>query len=119
MENSLVPSSLDSNRVEQAALPAYTESGNRLRRSRIELGRIGRIFIEHTAVWGDAQPRPRFQRVAGIELGLDELLAKDARDTLLGRMRFTLGLHHLLDDGLEASRLKGRNAFTATVVLRP
>jgi hypothetical protein len=119
MEHSVVPSSLDANRVAQAALPAYTETGNRLRRGRLELGRIGRLYLEHTAVWDDANPRPRFQRVAGVELVLDELLAGNALDTLLGRMRFTLGLHHLLDDGPEGQNLRGRNTFTASVVLRP
>ena len=119
MGNSLVPSSLDLHRVEQPALPAYTATGNRLRRGRLELGHIGRVYLEHTAVWDGADPRPRFQRVAGAELVLDELLGENALDTLLGRMRFSLGLHRLLDDGPDGTKLRGRHTFTASVVLRP
>ncbi len=119
MGSSLVPTSLDANRVEQVALPSFTATGNRLRRGRIEVGRIGRFYLEHAAVWDDASPRPRFQRVAGVELALDDLLEGNALDTLLGRMRFTLGLHRLLDDGVGGTDLRGRHAFTASVVLKP
>jgi hypothetical protein len=119
LATSLVPSSLDAQRIEQAALPAFTATGNRLRRGRVELGRIGRVYLEHTAVWDEARPRPHFQRIAGIEFVLDDLLEGNSLDSLMGRMRFSLGFHRLLDDGPEGAKLRGRHTFTASVVLKP
>jgi hypothetical protein len=116
---SLVPSALDANRIEQAALPSYTETGNRLRRSRVELGGVFRAYVEHTAVWDGTQPRPAYLRVGGLEFSPDELVPDRLLDTLIGRMHFVLGCHRVLGEGSGGKALRDRNSFTASVVLKP
>ncbi|WP_257313253.1 hypothetical protein [Geothrix fuzhouensis] len=113
---SLLPTSLDANRVVQAALPAYTATGNRLRRLRGELG-LGplRAYLEHAVVWQDVAPRPSAQRVAGLELDSRNLaLPTDVLRRLAGNLSFILGLHRPLD-----GTMKGRTVGTLSVIVRP
>ncbi|WP_243302354.1 hypothetical protein [Geothrix oryzisoli] len=113
---SLLPASLDANRVVQAALPAYTATGNRLQRLRGDW-RLGLLqaYVEHTAVWQDPAPRPTAQRVAGLELDSRNLgLPQDVLRRLAGNLSFTLGLHRPLDGAM-----KGRTVGTLSVIVRP
>ena len=113
---SLLPASLDGNRVVQAALPAYTATGNRLQRLRGELGlAIFQVYVEHTAVWQDPAPRPIAQRVVGIELDSRSLgVPMDVLRRLTGNLTFTLGLHRPLN-GLMQDRTVG----TVSMIVRP
>lgn len=113
---SLLPTSLDGNRVAQAALPAYTSTGNRLQRVRGELGlAIFQLYVEHVAVWEDTAARPSAQRVAGLELDSRNLgLPLDTLRRLTGNLSFTLGLHRPLD-----GPMKGRTVGTISVIMRP
>jgi hypothetical protein len=113
---SLVPSTLDANRVVQAALPAYTATGNRLQTLRGDLG-LGFVtaYLEHTAVWEDPSPRPSAQRVAGAEIDSRNLgLPEDLVRRLAGNISFTLGLHRALD-----GVMKGRTIGTVSLIVRP
>ena len=113
---SLLPASLDGNRVIQAALPAYTATGNRLRRLRGELGvGIFQAYVDHATVWQDSAPRPSAQRVLGLELYSRSLgLPMDLLRRLTGNLSFTLGLHRPLD-GI----MKDRTVGTLSLILRP
>jgi hypothetical protein len=113
---SLLPTSLDANRVIQAALPAYTAMGNRLQRLRGDLGLgVFQAYVEHTAVWQDASRRPSALRVAGLELDSRNLgLPMDMLRRLAGNFSFTFGVHRALD-GLT----KGRTVGTLSVIVRP
>ena len=113
---SLLPSSLDANRVIQAALPAYLATGNRLQRWRGELGLgVLQAYVEHTTVWLDSTPRPSAQRVAGLELDSRNLgLPLDILRRLAGNLSFTVGLHRPLD-----GVMKDRTVGTLSVIVRP
>jgi hypothetical protein len=113
---SLLPASLDGNRVIQAALPAYTATGNRLQRLRGDLGLgIFQAYLEHIAVWQDLAPRPSAQRVAGLELDSRNLaLPMEVLRRLAGNISLTLGLHRPLD-----GVMKGRTVGTLSVIVRP
>jgi hypothetical protein len=113
---SLLPTSFDGNRVVQAALPAYTATGNRLQRLRGDLGfGLLQAYVEHTAVWQDTAPRPAAHRVVGLELDSRNLgLPLDALRRLVGNLSFTLGLHRPLD-GI----MKDRTVGTFSVLVRP
>jgi len=113
---SLLPASLDGNRVIQAALPAYTATGNRLLRLRGDLGLgVFQAYVEHIAVWQDTAPRPSAQRVAGLELDSRNLgLPLDVLRRLTGNLSFALGLHRPLDGAM-----KGRTVGTLCVIVRP
>lgn len=113
---SLLPAALDANRAAQAALPAYTATGNRLRRLRGDLG-LGpfQAYVEHAAVWQDGGVRPAAQRVAGLELDSRSLgLPLDVLRRLTGNLSFSLGLHRPLDGAM-----KGRTVGTLSVIVRP
>ena len=113
---SLLPTALDANRVTQAALPAYTLTGDRMGRLRGELG-LGPLaaYLEHAAVWQAPAARPAAQRVAGLELDSRDLpLPRDLLRRLAGNLSFTLGLHRPLDGAM-----KGRTVGTLSVVVRP
>jgi hypothetical protein len=113
---SLLPSALDGNRVIQAALPAYTATGNRLRRGRGELA-FGTLtaYLEHATVWQDDQPRPGAQRVAGLEWdSRRQGLPLEVLRRLAGNLSFTIGLHRPLD-GI----MKHRTVGTLSVIVRP
>jgi hypothetical protein len=113
---SLLPTSLDVNRVVQAALPAYTATGNRLERMRGDLALgVFTAYLEHAAVWQDSAPRPSAQRVAGLELDSRNLgLPMDILRRLSGNLSFTLGIHRPLD-GL----MKNRTVGTFSLIVRP
>lgn len=113
---SLLPTPLDANRVVQAALPAYTATGDRLRRLRADLG-LGpfRAYVEHAALWQASDPRPAAQRVAGLELDSRALgLPMDVLRRLAGNLSFTLGIHRPLDGAM-----KDRTVGTLSVIVRP
>jgi hypothetical protein len=112
---SLLPTSLDANRVVQAALPAYTATGNRLQRLRGELGGPVQLYLEHSTIWQDSSPKPTAQRVAGLELDSRRLgLPQETLRRLMGNLSFTLGVHRPLD-GI----MKGRTVGTISLLLRP
>jgi hypothetical protein len=113
---SLLPTSLDGNRVIQAALPAYLARGNRLQRFRGDLGwGVFRAYVEHAAVWQDTAARPSAQRVAGLELDSRNLgLPMDVLRRLGGNFSFTIGVHRVLD-GI----MKDRTVGTLSVIMRP
>ncbi len=115
-ENTLLPASLDMNRMVQPALPAYTLTGTRLRGLRGELG-LGllRVYLDHSTLWDGGAPRPPGQRVLGLELVSGRLnLPQDTIRRVLGNLSFTLGLHRPLD-GI----MKGRTVGTLSMILRP
>ena len=115
LPTSLLPTALDGNRVVQAALPAYTATGNRLQHLRGELGGTIRLYLEHSTVWQDTSPRPEAQRVAGLEVESRSLgLPQDILRRLAGNLSFTLGVHRPLD-GI----MKGRTVGTLSLLLRP
>lgn len=119
LETSLVPASLDAGRIVQAALPAHLQNGDRFRRVRVSLGRAFRGYWEAAVAWDHGLPRPAVQRVAGLEFALDELLPGDLFTALLGRLKFTAGVHRILSDAPGEPRLKDRHTVTLNVVLRP
>ncbi len=115
LPTSLLPSALDANRAVQAALPAYTATGNRLQRLRGELGSPFRLYLEANTLWQDSSPKPRALRVAGLELdGRGLGLPQDILRRLTGNLSFTLGVHRPLD-GI----MKGRTVGTFSLLLRP
>ena len=115
LPTSLLPSALDANRAVQAALPAYTATGNRLQRLRGELGSPFRLYLEATTLWQDSSPKPRALRVAGLELdGRNLGLPQEIMRRLTGNLSFTLGVHRPLD-GI----MKGRTVGTFSLLLRP
>jgi hypothetical protein len=97
MNTSLLPTSLDINRVEQPALPAYMQlSGDRMRRLRAEWDSI---YYEKSAVWSADWQKPEYQSVIGTEIKLDGEL-----ESLIGSMFpdmgvpfFNFGIHYILD----------------------
>jgi len=113
---SLLPTSLDANRVAQAALPAYTTTGNRLQRLRGELGHgVFHAYVEHATLWQDTAARPAAQRVVGLELDSRALrLPMDVLQRLTGNLSFTLGIHRPLD-----GVMKDRTVGTLSVIVRP
>jgi hypothetical protein len=113
---SLVPSTLDANLVVQAALPAYTATGNRLQTLRGDLGLgIVTAYLEHATVWDDPLPRPSAQRVGGLEIDSRNLgIPMEVVRRLAGNFSFTLGLHRLMD-----GVMKGRTIGTLSLILRP
>lgn len=119
LETSLVPASLDAGRIVQAALPDYLQSGDRFQRGRVSLGRAFRGYWEALVVWDRARPKPATQRVAGLEFVLDELMQGDLFTPLLGRMKFTAGVHRILQDAAGGEKLKDKLVATISVVVRP
>jgi hypothetical protein len=113
LTTSLVPESLDCDRVEQPALPAQLATGDRFFRWRGEAGGPLSAYLEGTQVWNEGQGRPPFLRVAGLQytLPLPQSLGSEA---VLKRMRLQLGVHRPLD-GI----MKDRTVATLALVLRP
>ncbi len=113
---SLLPSSLDANRVIQAALPSYSAQGDRLRNLRSELG-LGFVtaYVEQDSVWNEASPRPKALRVAGLEIDSRNLgLPAEVLRRLVGNLTFTLGIHRPMD-GI----MKNRTVGTLSIIVRP
>lgn len=113
---SLLPATLDANRVAQAALPAYTATGNRMQRLRGDLGLgVFKAYVEHLTLWQDTLPRPSAQRVTGLELDSGDLgLPMDVLRRLAGNLSFTLGIHRPLD-----GVMKNRTVGTFSLIVRP
>ena len=114
--NSILPTSLEGNRIIQTALPAYTQIGNRFQSLRGELGlSVVQAYVEHAVVWQDSLSRPAAQRVVGLELDSRSMgLPVDLTRRLLGNLSFTFGLHRTLD-----GVMKGRTVGTLSVIVRP
>ena len=110
---SLVPESLDANRVEQPALPAFLATGDRFFRWRADAGGAFSAYLEGTALGQAGQERPPFLKVAGLQGSLDSPLGT-VSDPALRHVRLQFGLHRPLD-GI----MKGRTVATFTLVLRP
>lgn len=97
MAGSLEPESLGWTRLEQPALPAFVQTGTRLRSLRGELGHEVRGYFEHAEVWDPGALRLGAVRMAGVEVDLTPLLAQDAIRRILGPTRLVFGLHRPLD----------------------
>lgn len=113
---SLLPVSLDLNRVAQPALPAYQATGDRFQRLRGELG-FGPLsaYLEHSAVWDAADARPAALRVMGLELDSRNLnLPMDILRRVAGNLQFAIGIHRPLD-----GVMRHRTVATLSVILRP
>ena len=109
-----MPASLDWNRVEQVALPAYLQVGNRMQRFRSEFTNNLRVYLEHAAVWDSTKARPAYLRVIGLELPVSAMLPGRINDLFLGGFTFTLGVHRALD-----GVMKDRTVGTVSLVVRP
>lgn len=110
---SLVPESLDLDRISQPALPSRSAAGDRFLRWRGELGSVVRFYGEGTALWNAGQERGPFQRVLGLE-GVLDTLAGNGSELVLKRMQVRAGVHRPLDGAM-----KGRTVATLTLMLRP
>lgn len=108
--NALVPVSLDASRVTQVALPSFLATGERLLRWRVQLGTGLRAYVEQAAVWSGT--RPPFQRIAGLEVSLEEMVPRLSEIPFFGRFSLTAGVHRTLD-----GEMRGRTV--ATVVFIP
>ena len=120
LATSLTPSSLEWNRVEQAALPSFSATGDRLHRLRIEAGTDLRAYLEHTVVWEHTQPRPSFTKVAGLEFDLLQAVGRDGTvERMVGRMTLVAGIHRVLNDPGIGHPIRDRTVGTFSLVLRP
>lgn len=121
LTTSLLPTSLDWNRVEQAALPSYNSTGDRMHHVRVELGSGLRAYLEHTAVWDHTQDRSAFTKVAGVEFDLMQVIGNNETiERLVGHMTFVAGLHRVLNDvGRGAPmHMQDRTVSTLSIVVR-
>ena len=109
---SLVPLSLDLNRLEQPALPAYGAEGSRFLRTRTEVGGAFRAYLEGSALWNAGKPRPAFQRVTGVEFALD--LDGPGGEQQAKKIKLRAGVHRPLD-----GEMRNRTVGTLTLVVRP
>ena len=110
--SSLVPLSLDSNRLEQPALPAFYANGDHFQRYRAELGTRLHAYLEGDALWNAGQERPGFQRVMGVEFAMD--IEGPAGEQLAKKVRIEAGVHRPLD-----GTMRGRTVATLSLVVRP
>jgi len=108
----LLPSGPDMNRVQQAALPSFTQSGDRMRKFTVRLWDF--FYYEKVAVWNSKGPGPEYLRVTGAQISLDSLLATSDVASFLGATpEFSIGLHRPLD-GI----MKNRYVFTYSIGFR-
>jgi hypothetical protein len=91
----LLPDGLDMNRVQQAALPGFIQSGDRMRRFRVSLEEI--VYYERVAVWNSKGSEPEYLRVIGAELNFDRLIDADIAKSIGATPMFSLGVHRPLD----------------------
>jgi hypothetical protein len=110
---SLVPQSLDSDLIEQPALPARLAGGDRFFRWRGEAGGQIRVYLEGTQVWQAGLDRGPTLRVAGVQFTTDAPFGLP-RDLLHKHLRLQAGLHRPLDGAL-----RNRTVGTLTLLLRP
>ena len=120
LTTSLIPASLDWNRVEQPALPSYNTIGDRMHRLRAEVGSGFRAYLEYTAVWDHTQDRSAFTKVAGVEFDPMQLIGdNEAIERLVGHMTFVMGIHRVLSDVSKGALMQDRTVGTLSLVLRP
>ncbi len=120
LTTSLIPTSLDWNRVEQPALPSYSTTGDRMHRLRVEVGSGLRAYLEHTAVWDHTQDRSAFTKVAGVEFDLMQLIGNNETfERLVGHMTFVVGIHRVLSDVSNGAPMQDRIVGTLSLVVRP
>ena len=120
LTTSLIPASLDWNRVAQPALPSYNATGDRMQRIRVEIGSGLRAYLEHTAVWDHTQDRSAFTKVAGVEFDLMQLIGNNqVIDHLVGQMTFVAGIHRVLNDVSAGAPMQDRTVGSLSLVLRP
>ncbi|MBL0314165.1 MAG: hypothetical protein IPP78_15995 [Holophagaceae bacterium] len=120
LRTSLIPASLDWNRVEQPALPSYNALGDRMRRLRVEIGSGLRAYIEHTVVWDHTQDHPAFTKVAGVEFDLMQVIGNsETIERLVGHMTFVVGIHRVLNETHYGSPMQGRTVSTVSLVVQP
>ncbi len=120
LRTSLVPASLEWNRIEQAALPSYNTLGDRMHRLRAELGSGLRAYVELTAVWDHAQDRPAFTKVAGVELDLMRVIGNaEVIERLVGHLAFVVGIHRVLHEANNNSLMQDRTVGTLSLVVHP
>ena len=110
--SSLVPISLDLNRLEQPALPAYSAEGERFLQYRVMAGERFRAYLEGNVLWNRSEARGAFQRVLGLEYALE--LDDSGRNQVARKLSLKVGLHRPLDGAME-----GRTVATLSLVLRP
>jgi hypothetical protein len=95
-----VPSDLEMNRMQQPALPAYTQTGDRMRRLRADLRFDSPfcVYYERSAVWSSQGDAADWQRIVGCEIPMGDTLR--------------LGVHRPLDGAM-----RGRNVYTIRLVV--
>jgi len=92
----LVPDGLDINRVQQAALPGFIQSGDRMRRFKVSM--FEEIFYyERVAVWNSKGPEPEYTRIVGAELNLDDMIDANVARSIGATPMLSLGVHYPLD----------------------
>lgn len=117
---SLVPASLDGNRIDQAALPSHNALGDRMHRLRAEIGSGLLVYVEHTAVWDHAQERQAFTKVAGVELDLMKAIGNtEAIERHVGHLTFVLGIHRVLYEAHGNPLMQDRTVGTLSLVVHP
>jgi hypothetical protein len=115
MNTFLVQESLDMNRLQQPALPGYTQVGDRMRSLRAEWGAdVVYLYYEKSAAWHADFSKPEYQTVAGAEIRFNEELA-DLSSMLpdLRNFEFTVGIHRVIDGAM-----KNRTIGTISVGIR-
>ncbi len=113
---SLSSISADGFRVSQPGLPSFLATGDHFRRLRAEMDPgLGKVFVEHTALWTDPMPRPSALRVVGWELDSSDYdLPLERIQGLIGRVSFRLGIYRILD-----GVLKHRTTASLSLSIRP
>ena len=91
----IVSSAPDMNRVQQAALPGFIQSGDRMRRFKVSMENI--FYYERVAVWDSKEPEPEYIRIVGAELNLDDLIDADTARAIGVMPLFSFGVHYPLD----------------------
>jgi hypothetical protein len=91
----LFPDGLSMNRVQQAALPGFTQSGDRMRRFTVKLWES--IYYEKAAAWNSKGPGPEYIRIVGAQINLEDLIDDDIARSIGAAPMFSLGIHRPLD----------------------
>jgi len=93
----ILPDGIDMNRIQQAALPGFIQSGDQMRRFKVALFE-DIFYYEKVAVWNSKGPAgPEYLRIVGAELNLDDLIAADMATSISATPMFSLGVHRPLD----------------------
>ena len=113
----LVPDSLVISRVQQPALPAFLQAGDRMRKLRADYGSIGHIYYERVVAWYSFQTNIDYQSLLGVEIRFHEALdLVDALGFLYGPTisKITLGVHRPMD-GIMKDRARNNAIWTINV----